>query len=436
MAGNASRWKRALGVENLFASLGRFKYTHYCMSLRYLFVDFNSYFASVEQQLRPELRGTPVVVVPMNADSTSCIAASYEAKKFGIRTGTIVRDAKRLCHGLNIVEARHAHYIEYHHKLVQAVESCIPVDRVLSIDEMVCELTGSQCQRERAVGLARQIKDTIAQKVGSELKCSIGIAPNPFLSKTASDMQKPDGLTVIDLEDLPHCLYRLELSDLCGIGKRMVKRLNGHGLYTVKDLCNADKGALHRAWGGIEGDRMYGNLRGEHIISALSHRASVGHSHVLPPAQRTTEAAYAVLHRLLQKAAMRLRSYGLTAGAMHLSLKYLGGERWDEEMSFTETQDTVQLIRAITELWRRRKPAQSRPLAVGITLLKLNEEKYHPLSFFENERTQAFNKAIDKLNTRYGKNTVYFAGAHDYLTSAPMRIAFNHIPDLTVEGDE
>ncbi len=406
------------------------------MSLHYLFVDFNAYFASVEQQLRPELRGKPTVVVPMMADSTCCIAASYEAKKFGIKTGTLVREAKQLCRNLNIVEARHTAYVEYHHKLVHAVDSCVPVDHVLSIDEMVCELTGSQQQRERAVALAHQIKDTIATTVGSELRCSIGIAPNPFLAKTASDMQKPNGLTVIDVNDLPECLFKLEIGDFCGIGRRMEKRLIKHGILTAKDLCTADKASLHKAWGGIEGDRMYANLRGEIITSPLSHRASVGHSHVLPPALRTTEASFAVLHRLLQKAATRLRNYGLLASGMHVSVKYLNGERWSNDISFTETQDTVQLIRAFTELWKRRNVIKASPLAVGITLFKLSEEKYHTLSLFNTEKLEAFNKAIDKLNTRYGKNTVYFAGAHNYLTAAPMRIAFTHIPDLAVESDE
>src|SRR5258708_28101924 len=95
--------------------------------LNWLFVDLNSYFASVEQQDRAELRGRPIGVVPMLADTTVLIAASYEAKAFGVRTGTIVSDAKRMCPGIELVEARHELYVEYHHKVVEAVESCLPV---------------------------------------------------------------------------------------------------------------------------------------------------------------------------------------------------------------------------------------------------------------------------------------------------------------------
>ena len=91
--------------------------------LNWLFVDLNSYFASVEQEVRPELRGRPVGVVPMMADTTCCIAASYEAKAFGVRTGTIVADAKRMCPDIVLVEARHEIYVDYHHRVVEAVES-------------------------------------------------------------------------------------------------------------------------------------------------------------------------------------------------------------------------------------------------------------------------------------------------------------------------
>ena len=186
------------------------------MSLRVLYIDFNSYFASVEQQRQPELRGKPTAVLPVMADTTCCIAASYEAKKFGVKTGTLVREAKRLCPGLQLVEARPAVYVEYHHRLVEAVESCAHVERVLSIDEMYCELLGREQQRDQALTLARGIKRVIADKVGAELRCSIGIAPNVFLAKTATELQKPDGLTAIEEKDLPDCLFGLRLRGRSG----------------------------------------------------------------------------------------------------------------------------------------------------------------------------------------------------------------------------
>ena len=126
--------------------------------LNWLFVDLNSYFASVEQQVRPELRGRPVGVVPMMVDTTFCIAASYEAKAFGVRTGTIVADAKRMCPEIVLVEGRHEIYTEYHHRVVEAVESCVPVTAVCSIDEMACRLIGRERPLLNAIDLGHARK--------------------------------------------------------------------------------------------------------------------------------------------------------------------------------------------------------------------------------------------------------------------------------------
>jgi len=191
------------------------------MSLNKLFIDFNSYFASVEQQIKPELRNKPVGVVPVMADTTCCIAASYEAKALGIKTGTMVSEAKKLCPNIKLVEADHRTYIQYHQRLVKKIEECLPVDKVCSIDEMVCSLIGKERIRENSIGIAKYIKKKIKDDVGEYLRCSIGIGPNQFLAKIGTNMQKPDGLVVIDDDDLPGCLYKLKFSAVYGIGRRM-----------------------------------------------------------------------------------------------------------------------------------------------------------------------------------------------------------------------
>ena len=194
------------------------------MTLRHLFVDLNSFFASVEQAEQPVLRGRPVGVVPVLAESTCCIAASVEAKRFGVKTGTGVREARQLCPGIAIVLARPKLYVHYHHLIIAAIKQHNPSPVVGSIDEMDCELIGRECRRENAVAIAQAIKDEIAKVGAGGLRSSVGIAPNHFLAKTASDMQKPDGLVVIEMADLPHALYQLELQELCGVGQAMEKR--------------------------------------------------------------------------------------------------------------------------------------------------------------------------------------------------------------------
>lgn len=409
------------------------------MPLRSLFVDFNSYFASVEQQTRPELRNQPVGVVPVLSETTCCIAASYEAKRFGVKTGTRVSDARVLCPRIRIVEARPEIYVRYHNDLVEIVDSVLPVTSIQSIDEMACSLNGPYQQREKALALAHQIKATIASQIGPWMKSSIGIAPNDFLAKTASDMQKPNGLVIIESHELPQRLHGLELRDFCGIGRNMEARLRQHGICTVEALCAASASTLRRAWGSIEGERLHAKLRGEVVYSPPTQKSSISHSHVLAPELRNDADAYSVLNRLLQKAAMRLRKDGYLAGSMGIYLKYTGNnDGWHQEMHFQETQDTIEFLRVMETLWQQRpsRPPGA-PMQVGVYLLGLIDMHCRTLPLFgEGKARPALNAVVDKLNALYGKNTVYFGGAHTALQSAPMRIAFNRIPDVETESDD
>ena len=231
--------------------------------LNWLFVDMNSYFASVEQDSRPELRGLPVAIVPMMADTTCCIAASYEAKAFGVKTGTIVSDAKQLCPGLVLVEARHELYVQYHHRIVEAVESCVPVTAVLSVDEMACRLMGRERPLLAAMELGRQVKRRILEQVGPMMRSSVGLATNRYLAKVASDMEKPDGLVALPLDILPEALRQLKLRDLPGIGSRMEKRLNEQGIQTMDQLLALASDQAGDVWGSVLGSRLGHWLRGE-----------------------------------------------------------------------------------------------------------------------------------------------------------------------------
>jgi len=402
------------------------------MTLRSFFIDFDSYFASVEQSLRPELYGRPVGVVPVATDATCCIAASYEAKRFGVKTGTRVFDARRMCPEIVFVEARHAEYIHFHHRLVAAIDTCIPVDSVLSIDEMSCSLTGSWRDETKARAVAEQVKQAVA-KVGS-MTCSIGVAPNPFLAKMASKMNKPDGITIIRQDDLPQALCRVPLGELHGIGRRMQDRLRQCGIATVAELYTASRETLRRIWGGVEGERMYEELRGKMVHRPEATRSSIGHSHVLPPYLRRDDKALAVLHRLLQKAAWRLRHMEYEAGALSLQLRYRGEGGWFAQEQFSPTQDTLQLLRLLRQMWSQR-PRGRTLLAVGVTLNNLVPAMYCTADLFSQQESDrsGLNRAMDELNRRYGSHTVYFGGAHDAREAAPMRIAFTQIPDPHME---
>jgi DNA polymerase-4 len=200
------------------------------LSLHNLFIDFDAFFTSVEQQLQPQLRKRLIM-----ADTMWCIAACYEAKRFGIKTATCVADARWQCPELVCMTARHQHYVGYHHRLIHHRKlysrrygdvhrrDGLHADRGL-VRTCVCQNQGHRDQ-EHHRGPGRRI-----------LTCSIGIASNRFLAEIASDMAKPNGLIIIDSWDLPQALYGLALSDLYGIGNRMLKRLPACGIDSVPAL--------------------------------------------------------------------------------------------------------------------------------------------------------------------------------------------------------
>jgi len=415
------------------------------MPLRDFFLDMNAYFASAEQHLNPRLRGKPVAVVPAFTATTCCIAVSYEARPFGIRTGTNVGEAILKCPKLELVEGNHVKYVELHHQIKEAVETVLPIDEVRSIDEMSFRLMGPERNPSRAVELALDMKRAIAERVGPTLRCSIGIAPNRFLAKTASNMQKPDGLVVLEDKRLPQALYKLELEDLTGISRRMGARLRAAGISSVRDLCEASERRLGEAWGSVVGRRWALMLRGEDVEEPGTVRRQVGHSRILPPEHRSEGGARAILAHLTQKAAVRLRDYGLWCERMTMSMTTQhwerlpeGGEkvrrvRWREETRFAPCQDTQSLMEAFARLWERRRNGDGgTPFSVSVTLTDLVEaDSVTPPLFPEAQRRQAVSRAIDAINDKYGTNTAYFASLQQAKEGVPVRIAFSQIPDVT-----
>ncbi|MDP2864830.1 MAG: DNA polymerase, partial [Elusimicrobiota bacterium] len=338
----------------------------------WLFLDMNSYFASVEQEMDPSLRGQPVAVVPLLADSTCCIAVSYEGKAFGVKTGTLVGEARRLCPKMKFIVGDHSDYIRYHNKIVEAVESCVPVDSVCSIDEMACRLTGYQRDVQVAGELAAKIKATIKEKVGSSLKCSIGLGPNRYLAKIAADMKKPDGFTVIQPCDLPEILYQLKLRDLTGIGKKTEERLIGNGITSMKQLLSLSPAEMNKAWGSVCGEEMWHLLRGENLEIKETGQKSISHSHVLPPELRNKAGAMRILKKLTDKAATRLRKEGFFASGLNIYVRFLGQSAWQARCNLMETQDTLAFIHAIKTLWKELPSGHI--YAVGVAMSGLVPE--------------------------------------------------------------
>jgi DNA polymerase-4 len=421
----------------------------------FLHIDLNSFFASVEQQLHPEYRGKPTAVVPTMADTTCCIAASYEAKALGIKTGTRVGDAKKICPEIILVNGSHEKYAETSHAIGEAVERICPVAHTPSIDEVVCQLIGRECEPPNARRIAVAIKQAIRDDVGETLRCSIGMAPNRYLAKIASDMQKPDGLIGLLPSQLPRAIAHLELRDLPGVGARTETRLNAKGIHTMEQLLALDLKGMHKLWDSVWGDRLYHWLRGANtgddgapVSSGI--QKSLGHSHVLAPEYRTPEGAWAVAHKLLHKAAMRLRMEKFHTTSLSVTVRYaLSREQsarltksrehysgiknigWGMEARFRAVQDTLTLLEALEGCWAQRPqdPEHRRPFFVGVTLRNLiPEDEMQAMLFEEPGNRNQLSAAMDKLNLKYGHTTLHFAGMLAARDSAPTRIAFTQIP--------
>jgi DNA polymerase-4 len=402
--------------------------------LKWILFDLNSYFASCEQQEDPSIRGKPVAVGGGNVDSGTIIAASYEAKKFGVKTGTKVGDAKRMCPHLIFRNGNHRLYTEYHHRIVRAVNEVLPVKKVLSIDEMACELIGRERDYQNALAIAQQMKDHVMATVGSEIKSSVGVGPNILIAKIASDMQKPDGLVIIEPEKIPEKLGPLPIESVPGIGAKMKIRMNEKGLFTIGDFIRLEEQELRKKWGSIWGLRIARELRGEDLAwRASTPQKSYSHEHVLPPALREPDKALQVILKLANKAAARLREDKVKCTGLGVKVKCLGDYVFEKSISFSDTDDGVFLIKQIQKLWSF--PSGKKPFKVSIVVSGLVNGPSQ-MSFFDNPKSEQINQALDLINNRYGPNTLYAAVTQNVLSSGKTRIAFNHIPKASDEFED
>lgn len=410
--------------------------------ISWLFLDLNSYFASVEQQDRPALRGRPVAVVPLDSDHTCAIAASYEAKAYGIKTGTVIRDAKRMCPKLVCVMARHDIYVDYHHRILDEVIKHVPINKVWSIDELSSRLPPRQRHREHAIAVAQQLKDGIRRNVGEYIKCSIGLAPNSFLAKVATDMQKPDGLTVLEPDTMAERLFRLKLTDLPGINVRMEARLRDAGISTVEALWNISPRHARMIWGSVGGERFWYNLRGYDVPDTETKTSMVGHSRVLDPALRRPDAARLVARRLTMKAGARLRRKEFFATRFAVSARDTDGRRWAHEIVLPPTQDNFAFLRALDEAWarmmREMRPGTLRKVAVVMHGLRRNgeimDDLFAPLRSAGEKKQTARNEKLsgvmDGINKKFGGDAVRLGMIPQTQAGyVGTKIAFSRIPD-------
>lgn len=378
-------------------------------TIEHLYLDFDGFFASVEQLRDPRLRGRPVGVVPYEGSGRTCIiACSREAKARGIKNIMMVDEARRLCRDLILVPQKPDLYRRAHNALIAEINSVIQVDVVKSIDELACRLDAHH--RRDPASLAMRIKQAIRYNIGATLTCSIGFAANRHLAKIASDTQKPDGMTIWSPDTMPAPLFHVPLSDIPGVGRNMIRKLAGHRIVSTEDLYNTAPKQMRAIWHNVTGERLWYALHGFAVEAPASGRSMFGHARVLPPESRSLPEARKIARLLLIKAARRMRRAGYYCSGIILWVQLFDGA-WSRTRSLPQLHDDQALLSALAILWDDMESSnsyKSKAMRVGVTLCDLSPAGQRQLDMLldddiDRQKWERIGLAIDGLNSRFGR---------------------------------
>jgi len=409
-------------------------------TIEYLYLDFDGFFASVMQQLYPELRGKPVGVTPFETDTdyTVTIACSKEAKKLGIKNVMRKAEARKICPDLVFVPQEPDMFRRAHNALCSAIETVIPIDVRKSIDELTCRLDKNDIADP--VGLTARIKAAITEDVGPYITCSVGFGPNRHIAKIACKMDKPDGITVWGPDKLPDVLYPLPFDDIPGIGGRMMIRLWEAGIYNMKSLMAMQPKQMRKFWGNVTGERLWYALHGYAVKANPSNKGMYGHGRVLAPDMRAMKDAYYCSRILLIKAARRMRRDGYYATELHIWMNYRVGRKdksLGHKVKIYNANDDQAAMTALNQLWRMVRPhlqSYYKIVRVGVFFGGLVPGDMRQLDLLHNDDHERqgwerLTNAIDGLNSRYGRSVVTLGPwEQKYGAHLGTKIAYTRIP--------
>jgi len=382
-------------------------------------IDMDSYFASVEQQARPWLRGKPIVVSGRPDIHSVVAAASKEAKRYGIKAGMSTWEAKKLCPEVIFVPGDPDKYESVTRRFLGILISYTPMVEVYSIDEVFLDATDILPRYPDPIALALEIKRKFREELGEWITCTIGIAPNKLLAKLATEEAKPNGIKWIRPEDVPEVLRNTPVEAVCGIGPRIAKRLSYMGVWTLADLGKIPEAYLKRVF-GVYGTVLH--LWGMGVDPTPlkpywqeEEEKSIGHSHALPKSLRHPEGARRVLYYLSVKTARRLRKKGFVGRVIHAmyrdeEMKYFGAQK----ALSTPTCDERRIFDAAMEIVERLGGFPYGVSLVGVRVAGLERISAHPYPLFPEEaRREKLLSALDRIRDRFGEEAVIPASALD-----------------------
>ncbi len=378
-----------------------------------LHIDMDAFFASVEEKFDPRLRTRPLAVAGPGV-RTVITTASYKAREWGVGTGMTVGEARRRCPDLVLVKADHRKYTHASRQMLSVLESFTPDVEPYSVDEAFMKAEGILSHYSSPRSLANKIKDRIMREVG--LTCSIGVAPNKLLAKLASDLKKPDGITVLEASDIPAILEKTPVKELCGIGPRTVRELSSLGIETCGQLGRFPRELLVSHF-GILGNVLSSMGRGgdSSLLSPVFHGTdevkSVGHSVTLGRNISDRSLMKQVLLTLSEMVGRRTRRYDCSGRRITLTVRYGDFTTFSRQRSLAcPVWTTDQIYRGACGVLSGISLFQPVRL-LGISLGSLEFGTRQPSLIHEEQKRESLQETMDDINNRYGEFSVGYAAS-------------------------
>jgi DNA polymerase-4 len=378
-----------------------------------LLADMNSFFASVHQAMEPRLKGKPVIVSGDPAKRHGIVlAASYEAKAFGVKTGMAVWEARSLCPEGIFLQPGYSHYVDFSARIIRIMKDFTPLVEPFSIDEAFMDLSGCECLCGTSLKAAVELKRRIKEETG--VLCSVGVGPNKILAKMAAGRQKPDGLTVLDLSDVPDKLWPLPVRELFGVGARLEKRLRDLNIHTIGELACYPLPVLRKRF-GLLGHVLRLSANGIDYSPvnphSLERAKSIGHQVTLPRDYLGYRQVEVVILELCEIVCRRVRLGGYVGRTVNLTLKdveFLWMSRSHSVPSPTAAANDI--YRIAVELLHRHWPDWKPVRMVGVSLAGLVKNTSEQIDLFgEVEKARLLHAACDRIKDRFGEQSIFRA---------------------------
>ncbi len=374
-------------------------------------IDMNAFFISCEITRNPKLAGIPSAVAGDPKNRTGIIlAANYEARAYGVKTAMVLHEALKLCPKLCFVPPDHIFYEEKSKQVMNLLANYSPTIEQNSIDEAWLDMAGTECLFGEPYNAAQKIMSDIKDNLG--LWCSIGISENKFLSKMASEMKKPLGITELWKKDIPTKLWPLHIDAMYGIGRKTAEKLNRLGIKTIGELAQYDKTIILKSL-GKSGLNIHDNANGldnEPVTArAAGDMKSIGRAETLPEDIADIEKAKNVLLELCDDVGMTARKYGKKGRTIQITLKYSDFKSITRQSTIPETNTTVDIYKTgcklLEENWNKLLPVR----LIGISISGFNDNFAKQISIFDfigitlkNNKQEQIDKAMDKIRNKHG----------------------------------